>query len=119
MATNPDPYGIRQQIDRATNVTYQTQHVSRQKRGQVLGQKGGFRGCTVWFTGLSGAGKTTISFALEEYLVAQGIPTYSLDGDNVRHGLNRNLGFPPRTVRRTSGGSLRCPSCLPTAALSV
>ena len=43
--------------------------------------------------GLSGAGKTTISFALEEYLVAQGIPTYSLDGDNVRHGLNRNLGF--------------------------
>lgn len=92
---NPDPYGIREQIQRATNVTYQTQHVSRQKRGQVLGQKGGFRGCTVWFTGLSGAGKTTISFALEEYLVSQGIPTYSLDGDNVRHGLNRNLGFTP------------------------
>jgi len=78
---------------RATNVTFQTQHVSRAKRGQVLGQKGGFRGCTVWFTGLSGAGKTTISFALEEYLVSQGIPTYSLDGDNVRHGLNKNLGF--------------------------
>uniref|UniRef100_Q27128 Bifunctional 3'-phosphoadenosine 5'-phosphosulfate synthase n=1 Tax=Urechis caupo TaxID=6431 RepID=PAPSS_URECA len=77
----------------ATNVTFQTQHVSRAKRGQVLGQRGGFRGCTVWFTGLSGAGKTTISFALEEYLVSQGIPTYSLDGDNVRHGLNKNLGF--------------------------
>lgn len=87
---NPDPYGIRQ---RATNITYQAQHVSRAKRGQVLGGKGNFRGCTVWFTGLSGAGKTTISFALEEYLVSQGIPAYSLDGDNIRHGLNSNLGF--------------------------
>ena len=43
--------------------------------------------------GLSGAGKTTLSFALEEYLVAQGIPSYSLDGDNIRTGLNKNLGF--------------------------
>lgn len=42
------------------------------------------RGCTVWFTGLSGAGKTTIAFALEEYLVARGIPAYGLDGDNIR-----------------------------------
>jgi len=91
---------------RATNVTYQAQHVSRSKRGQVLGQRGGFRGCTVWFTGLSGAGKTTISFALEEYLVSQGIPSYSLDGDNVRHGLNKNLGFSPEdreeNIRRIS-----------------
>ncbi|VTJ59163.1 Hypothetical predicted protein [Marmota monax] len=45
--------------------------------------------------GLSGAGKTTISFALEEYLVSHAIPCYSLDGDNVRHGLNKNLGFSP------------------------
>jgi len=44
-------------------------------------------------TGLSGAGKTTIGFALEEYLVSHGIPCYSLDGDNIRHGLNKNLGF--------------------------
>lgn len=44
-------------------------------------------------SGLSGAGKTTISFALEEYLVTHAIPCYSLDGDNVRHGLNKNLGF--------------------------
>ena len=43
-----------------------------------------YRGCTVWFTGLSGAGKTTIAFALEEYLVARGIPAYGLDGDNIR-----------------------------------
>ncbi|NXQ39451.1 PAPS2 synthase, partial [Catharus fuscescens] len=77
----------------STNVVYQAHHVSRTKRGQVVGTRGGFRGCTVWLTGLSGAGKTTIGFALEEYLVAHGIPCYSLDGDNVRHGLNKNLGF--------------------------
>nr|XP_006821701.1 PREDICTED: bifunctional 3'-phosphoadenosine 5'-phosphosulfate synthase-like isoform X2 [Saccoglossus kowalevskii] len=79
----------------ATNVTEQTHHVSRAKRGQVLGQRGGFRGCTIWFTGLSGAGKTTVSFALEDYLCSKGIPTYALDGDNLRHGLNKNLGFSP------------------------
>jgi 3'-phosphoadenosine 5'-phosphosulfate synthase len=45
--------------------------------------------------GLSSAGKTTISFALEQFLVSQGIPSYSLDGDNIRHGLNNNLGFSP------------------------
>lgn len=45
--------------------------------------------------GLSGAGKTTISFALEEYLVSHAIPCYSLDGDNIRHGLNKNLSFTP------------------------
>lgn len=50
--------------------------------------------CTVRL-GLSGAGKTTISFALEEYLVSHGIPCYSLDGDNIRHGLNKNLSFTP------------------------
>jgi len=44
-------------------------------------------------TGLSGAGKTTISFAVEEYLCSRGIPSYGLDGDNVRTGLNKNLGF--------------------------
>jgi 3'-phosphoadenosine 5'-phosphosulfate synthase len=92
---NPDPYGLRKGAQKATNVTMQSHFVSRQKRGQVLGQKGGFRGCTVWFTGLSGAGKTTVSFALESYLVSQGIPAYSLDGDNIRHGLNKNLGFTP------------------------
>ena len=103
---NPDPYGIREAQQKATNITYQAQHVSRNKRGQVLGTRGGFRGCTIWFTGLSGAGKTTIAFALEEYLVSQGIPSYSLDGDNVRHGLNKNLGFSPEdreeNIRRIS-----------------
>uniref|UniRef100_A0A6I8RFI3 3'-phosphoadenosine 5'-phosphosulfate synthase 2 n=1 Tax=Xenopus tropicalis TaxID=8364 RepID=A0A6I8RFI3_XENTR len=80
-------------ILRSTNVVYQSHHVSRSKRGQVVGTRGGFRGCTVWLTGLSGAGKTTLGFALEEYLVTHAIPCYSLDGDNIRHGLNKNLGF--------------------------
>ncbi|KAF5287306.1 hypothetical protein FQR65_LT02179 [Abscondita terminalis] len=75
---------------KATNVFQQTNHVSRDKRGKILG---GFRGCTIWFTGLSGAGKTTIAFELESLLVSHGIPSYSLDGDNVRTGLNKNLGF--------------------------
>lgn len=86
---------MNQAVQRATNVVFQTNNVSRDKRGKTVGQKGGFRGCTVWLTGLSGAGKTTISFALEEYLVSQGIPAYCLDGDNVRHGLNKNLSFTP------------------------
>lgn len=48
---------------------------------------------TVWFTGLSGSGKSTLAFAVEEALVARGIATYVLDGDNIRFGLNRDLGF--------------------------
>ena len=71
---------------KATNVTFKSGMVTRSKRGQVIGQRGGFRGCCVWFTGLSGAGKTTISFALEEYLCQRGIPSYGLDGDNIRTG---------------------------------
>ena len=53
----------------ATNVYAQKHAVSRSKRGEVMGSR--FRGCTIWFTGLSGAGKTTVSFALEEYLVSR------------------------------------------------
>ena len=71
----------------------QTQAVTRAIRGSVLGLRRGFRGCTIWFTGLSGAGKTTLAFALEEFLVSRGIPAYSLDGDIIRQGLNRDLGF--------------------------
>lgn len=80
---------------RSQNIVFQQSHVSRDKRGQVMGQRGGFRGCTVWFTGLSGAGKTTVSMQLEQYLCSKGIPAYSLDGDNIRHGLNKDLGFSP------------------------
>ena len=84
-------------VQKATNVFVQKNHVSRNKRGELLGRRDSstFRGCTIWFTGLSGAGKTTLSFALEEYLVSRGIPAYGLDGDNIRTGLNKNLGFAP------------------------
>lgn len=77
----------------STNVIQQMHHMSRERRGETYGKFKEFRGCTIWLTGLSGAGKTSISFQLENYLVSQGIPAYSIDGDNVRHGLNRNLGF--------------------------
>ena len=80
-------------MQKATNVFRQESHVSRDSRGRLA--KAGFHGCTVWFTGLSGAGKTTLSFALEEHLVSRGIAAYGLDGDNVRTGLNKNLGFTP------------------------
>ncbi len=83
------------QIHRATNVTYQAHQVSREQRGKILGEHAGFRGCTIWFTGLSGAGKTTVAFAVEGTLVALGIPTYGLDGDNMRIGVCANLGFAP------------------------
>lgn len=90
----------------SNNVHATVGHVTRNKRGQVIGQRGGFRGCCVWLTGLSGAGKTTISFALEDYLVGRGVPSYTLDGDNIRTGLNKNLGFTPEdreeNIRRIS-----------------
>uniref|UniRef100_A0A914ZGB2 Adenylyl-sulfate kinase n=1 Tax=Panagrolaimus superbus TaxID=310955 RepID=A0A914ZGB2_9BILA len=54
--------------DAATNVTFQQHKVERNERAAILGQHKGFRGCTIWFTGLSGAGKTTISFGLEKTL---------------------------------------------------
>ncbi|CAI5447879.1 unnamed protein product [Caenorhabditis angaria] len=77
----------------STNVTFQQHTISREERAAAIGKHQGFRGCTIWFTGLSGAGKTTISFALERTLNEFGIPCYGLDGDNVRHGLCKNLGF--------------------------
>lgn len=74
---------------RATNITWHEGHVTREERGQLLKQKG----CTLWFTGLSGSGKSTFAFTLEHALVQQGHLAYVLDGDNIRHGLNKNLGF--------------------------
>jgi len=55
----------------------------------------GHRGFTIWFTGLSASGKSTLAVATEEILYERGLHTYILDGDNVRHGLNKNLGFSP------------------------
>jgi len=76
---------------RATNITWHQQHVTREDREKLLGQKG----VTVWLTGLSGSGKSTIAVAAEQALVARGRLAYVLDGDNIRHGLNKNLGFSP------------------------
>ncbi|RWS31007.1 adenylsulfate kinase-like protein, partial [Leptotrombidium deliense] len=80
---------------KTSDVVFQTHKVTRDRRGRILGHKAGFRGCTIWFTGLSGAGKTTIAFGIEDYLCSQGIPSYALDGDNLRHGLCSNLNFSP------------------------
>ena len=74
---------------RATNITWHEGHVTREERARLLGQQG----ATLWFTGLSGSGKSTIAFTLEHALVRQGRLAYVLDGDNIRHGLNKNLGF--------------------------
>jgi len=74
---------------RATNITWHEGHVNRQDREKLLGQKG----VTIWFTGLSGSGKSTIAFTVEHALVERGHLAYVLDGDNIRHGLNKNLGF--------------------------
>jgi adenylylsulfate kinase len=74
---------------KATNITWHEGHVTREERGALLKQKG----ATLWFTGLSGSGKSTIAFTLEHALVQRGHLAYVLDGDNIRHGLNKNLGF--------------------------
>jgi adenylylsulfate kinase len=74
---------------KATNVTWHEGHVTRPEREKLLKQKG----ATLWFTGLSGSGKSTIAFTLEHALVQLGHLAYVLDGDNIRHGLNKNLGF--------------------------
>jgi adenylylsulfate kinase len=75
--------------NKATNITWHEGHVGRDERSGLLKQKG----VTIWFTGLSGSGKSTIAFTLEHALVQRGHLAYVLDGDNIRHGLNRNLGF--------------------------
>ena len=74
---------------KATNVTWQDGEVTRQDRYQILRQKG----ATIWFTGLSGSGKSTVAVALENALYKLGKLSYRLDGDNVRLGINKNLGF--------------------------
>ncbi len=74
---------------KATNVTWHDGEISREDRYNILRQ----RGVTVWFTGLSGSGKSTIAVALEHSLYKIGKLSYRLDGDNVRLGINKNLGF--------------------------
>jgi len=74
---------------KATNITWHDGDVTREERHGNLAQ----RGVTIWMTGLSASGKSTIAVALEKVLLARGKHAYRLDGDNIRFGLNKNLGF--------------------------
>ena len=76
---------------KSTNITWHEGQVTRKDREKVVGQ----RGVTLWLTGLSGSGKSTVAVAAEQALIERGRLAYVLDGDNVRHGLNKNLGFSP------------------------
>lgn len=73
------------------NIVWHRGKVTPADRARLLRQEA----ATIWLTGLSGSGKSTLAFELEHALVQQGYPAYVLDGDNVRHGLNRELGFSP------------------------
>lgn len=87
---------------RSPNVKWQGSKLTRRQRWESLGN----HGATVWFTGLPGSGKSTIATAVEELLVRSGHPAFLLDGDNLRHGLNGDLGFDEvarcENVRRTA-----------------
>ena len=74
---------------KATNVTWHEHQISRSEREKLNGH----RSAVLWFTGLSASGKSSIANAVDSLLHQRGIHTYLLDGDNVRHGLNKNLGF--------------------------
>jgi adenylylsulfate kinase len=74
---------------KATNVHWHEGDITREDRHRLMGQKG----TTVWFTGLSGSGKSTVAVALESALYERGKLAYRLDGDNIRLGINKNLGF--------------------------
>ncbi len=85
--SDPKAAGVAKQV--ATNVTWHDGEVTRTERYRILGQCG----ATIWFTGLSGSGKSTIAVALEKELIRRGRLSYRLDGDNIRLGINKNLGF--------------------------
>jgi bifunctional enzyme CysN/CysC len=89
-------------VAKATNVTWDPGTLDRERRWSALRT----RGATIWFTGLPASGKSTIAAALEDRLVVDGRSAYRLDGDNLRHGLNENLGFSAEdraeNVRRTA-----------------
>ena len=73
----------------ASNITWYESQVERKEREQLQEQKG----CTIWLTGLSASGKSAVAYTLEHELIRRGYLAYVLDGDNVRYGLSKNLGF--------------------------
>ncbi len=77
------------ETSQSPNVVFHAGDVTREQRWAATGT----RGATIWLTGLSGSGKSTIAAALEQQLITRGLPAYVLDGDNLRHGLNGDLGF--------------------------
>ncbi len=76
---------------KATNIKWHHGKITKEDRVKLLNQKG----ATIWLTGLSGSGKSTIAVELEHALIENKHQAYILDGDNIRHGLNKNLGFSP------------------------
>jgi bifunctional enzyme CysN/CysC len=94
--------GAEAKTERSPNVRWQGTRMTRERRWQSLGHGG----ATLWFTGLPGAGKSTVAAAVEERLLQAGQPAFLLDGDNLRHGLNGDLGFDEHArtenVRRTA-----------------
>ena len=77
--------------EKSRNVVWHAGVVTRADREALAGH----RSCTVWMTGLSGSGKSTLAVALEKALSERGVRAFVLDGDNIRHGLNKDLGFSP------------------------
>ncbi|HOV33265.1 MAG TPA: adenylyl-sulfate kinase [Candidatus Hydrogenedens sp.] len=77
---------------KATNITWHHGDIKREDREKANGHQG----AVIWFTGLSASGKSTLAHALENALFEKGYKTYVLDGDNIRHGLNKDLGFSPQ-----------------------
>ncbi|KAI9637499.1 putative adenylyl-sulfate kinase [Dioszegia hungarica] len=90
----------------ATNITFHEGAVTQDERAKLLKQQG----ATIWLTGLSASGKSTIATALEQHLLHKGLHAYRLDGDNIRFGLNKDLGFDPASrvenIRRIGEVSL-------------
>ena len=105
---------------KSTNVHWHGGEINRPERAKLLGHGG----ATLWFTGLSGSGKSTIAVALEQALFQRGVLVYRLDGDNIRLGINKNLSFSstptsasrPRTAPKTSAGWAKSPNCSSMAA---
>jgi bifunctional enzyme CysN/CysC len=97
-----EPAAAETKSERSPNVRWQGTRMTRERRWQSLGHGG----ATLWFTGLPGAGKSTVAAAVEERLLQAGQPAFLLDGDNLRHGLNGDLGFDElartENVRRTA-----------------